>query len=197
MEKKKTKKKLSKGAIVLIVGIVIIAIPVVVFLTILITAALQTGRPVLGSRYENDLNPAITNSQTQTIEKQISSLSGVEKCVIELRSAQYRINIDTVDSLSSEQIRDLTLEAYNTVNANLPVSTYFTSSDSMKMYDLDINTYNFIDGDNNNMILYILTKNSKMETYTIQNVTEAVDEELAKELRGETIPTVEENSEEN
>lgn len=193
---KKEKKKLSKGGIVLIVGLIIIAIPVIVFLTIILSAALKTGKPIVGNRFDGDLNPAITSSQTAQLEKSIEGISGVDDCTIVLTSAQYRINVDTSDSLSSEQIEKLTVDIYNAVNSQLPVGTYFTASGSEKMYDLSINVYNFVDANNENMVYYILTKNSKMETYSLQCVSEPVDEELAKELRGETvIPDEEENSE--
>ena len=193
---KKEKKKLSKGAIVLIIGLVIIAIPVIVFLTIIISAALKTGTPILGNRFDGDLNPAITTADTEYLEKTIEGINGVEDCTIVLTSAQYRVNVDTNDSLTAEEIEKLTVDVYNAVNSKLPVSTYFTASDSKKMYDLSINVYNFVDSENEKMTYYILTKNSKMEAYSIQCVSEPVDEDLAKELRGETdTPEVEENSE--
>ena len=71
----------------------------------------------------------------------------------------------------------------------MPVSTYFTATDSKKMYDLSINVYNYVKEDDDNMIYYILTKNSKMSDYSIQCVSEPVDEELAKDLRGENVTT--------
>ncbi len=190
MENKK-KKKLSKGAIVLIIGIIIITIPVIVFLGIIISAAINTGKPVVGTRFDNDLNPAITSSVTSSLEKSISNLSDVDNCTIELRSAQYRVAVDTKDNLSSERIQELAVEVYNIVNKELPVSTYFTATDSKKMYDLTINLYNFVNGEDDNMIFYILTKNSQMEAYTLQCVSEPLDEDLAKELRGEIVESQE------
>ena len=53
------------------------------------------------------------------------------------------------------------------------------------MYDLSINVYNYIASDNDGMMYYILTKNSNMEKFSIQLVSDPVDEQLAKELRGE------------
>lgn len=190
MENKK-KKKLSKGAIVLIIGIIIITIPVIVFLSIIISAAINTGKPVVGTRFDNDLNPAITSSVTSSLEKSISNLSDVDNCTIELRSAQYRVAVDTKDNLSSERIQELAVEVYNIVNKELPVSTYFTATDSKKMYDLTINLYNFVNGEDDNMIFYILTKNSQMEAYTLQCVSEPLDEDLAKGLRGEIVESQE------
>ena len=178
----KGKKKLSKGALVLIISLIIILIPCLIFGGILISAALESGKPVDGNRFKGDLNPAITSSNTSNIKNSIEALSGVEKCDIELTSAQYRVNVDTVDTLTDKQIEDLCVDIYNIVNKELPMATYFTASSSEKMYDLAVNVYNKID-DNN--IYYILTKNSKMDTYSVQCVSSAVDEELASDLRGE------------
>lgn len=178
----KGKKKLSKGALVLIISLIIILIPCLIFGGILISAALESGKPVDGNRFKGDLNPAITSSNTSSIKNSIEALSGVEKCDIELTSAQYRVNVDTVDTLTDKQIEDLCVDIYNIVNKELPMATYFTASSSEKMYDLVVNVYNKIDDDN---IYYILTKNSKMDTYSVQCVSSAVDEELASDLRGE------------
>lgn len=178
----KGKKKLSKGALVLIISLIIILIPCLIFGGILISAALESGKPVDGNRFKGDLNPAITSSNTSSIKNSIEALSGVEKCDIELTSAQYRVNVDTVDTLTDKQIKDLCVDIYNIVNKELPMATYFTASSSEKMYDLAVNVYNKIDDDN---IYYILTKNSKMDTYSVQCVSSAVDEELASDLRGE------------
>ena len=92
------------------------------------------------------------------------------------------MNVDTVDTLTDKQIEDLCVDIYNIDNKELPMATYFTASSSEKMYDLAVNVYNKIDDDN---IYYILTKNSKMDTYSVQCVSSAVDEELASDLRGE------------
>ena len=178
----KGKKKLSKGALVLIISLIIILIPCLIFGGIFISAALESGKPVDGNRFKGDLNPAITSSNTSSIKNSIEALSGVEKCDIELTSAQYRVNVDTVDTLTDKQIEDLCVDIYNIVNKELPMATYFTASSSEKMYDLAVNVYNKINDDN---IYYILTKNSKMDTYSVQCVSSAVDEELASDLRGE------------
>lgn len=190
----KKKKKMSKGAIVLLVGAIIILIPCLIFGGILLSAALETGKPVVGNRFNNDLNPSISKSATSSLESSIKALSGVEKCNIELTSAQYRVNVDTVDSLSDSEIQELVVEVYNLVNQELPISTYFTATDSEKMYDLAINVYTTTSDDN---IYYILTKNSKMTAYSIQCVSSPVDEDLAKELRGENTSSTEDTTTED
>ncbi len=185
----KPKKKMSKGGIVLLISLIIILVPCLIFGGILISAALETGKPVVGNRFDNDLQPAITSSNTSSLTSTIKSISGVENCEIVLTSAQYRVNVDAQDSLTSSQIEDLAKKVYDAINSELPVSTYFTATDSKKMYDLSINVYNYVKEDDDNMIYYILTKNSKMSNYSIQCVSKPVDEELAKDLRGENVTT--------
>lgn len=182
----KARKKLSKSALVLIIGLCIIGIPLLVYGGILLQAQLQTGTPIFGDRFVGDLDPAITDSEMSELETELGSLSKVESVNIELASAQMRVNIDTVDSITTEDLEALLEEAYDVINRKLPISTYFTSTDSKKMYDLAINAYNYIDSEDEGMNYVLLTKNAMMSTYSIQVVSEPLDSELASELRGET-----------
>ena len=183
----KKKKKLSRSAVVLMISSIIILIPCLVFGAILLIAQLQNNKPVIGSRYDNDLNPAISETNTKNLTSSIESLSNVEKVEIVMTTAQYRINVDTKDSISDEEMETLSNTIYDIVNKELPVSTYFTkSSDGMKMYDLSITLYNYIpDGDDNNWMSYTLTKNSGMNEKTGQFVSKAQYPNLVAELRGE------------
>lgn len=183
---KNPRKKLSRSALVLIIGLCIIGIPLLVYGGILLQAQLQTGTPIFGDRFVGDLDPAITDSQMSEIETELGSLSKVESVNIELTSAQMRVNIDTVDSITTEDLEAIIKEAYDIVNKKLPISTYFTSTDSKKMYDLAINAYNYIDSEDEGMNYVLLTKNAKMSTYSVQVVSKPLDSELASELRGET-----------
>ena len=185
----KKKRRFSKSAVLLIVGCVIILVPCLIFGGILISAALGTGTPIFGDRYEGDLDPAITDEDISALETDIRALSGVENLDITLISGQLRINIDTTDALTAEKINALVQEAYTAVDNRTPIATYFTSTEDKKMYDLAINAYNYIDSENEGMIYYILTKNAMMEEYDIQLVSEPLDEELASDLRGDTEPT--------
>ncbi|MCR5299344.1 MAG: hypothetical protein K6D92_00420 [Erysipelotrichaceae bacterium] len=195
MSEKKTtkKKKLSKAAIILILGLLIILIPLGVFGGVLLHSWITNSKPVVGDRFVNDLEPAITNENMTAIETKIKSISGVEKVEIVMTTAQMRVNIDTADNLSQEQIESITQQAYDAVNSVTPVGTYFTSTNEKKMYDLAINAYNYIKEDDESMIYVLLTKNSKMERAETQVVSEPVNEELAYELThvGETPETTE------
>ena len=169
---------------ILIIGIVIIAIPCIVFAAILGISALQTGSPREGSRFDNDLSNEITKDDVDDIKDQLSSLSSVEEVDVILSEGQLKIYIDTDDSLTEEQVDGIVTDAYNRVNSKLPISTYFTRN-SEKMYDLQINVYTTAE-DSGNRQYKFLHKNSAEETYQVDDLAHPKDEKLVAELRGET-----------
>ena len=182
---KKPKRNLSKAAKIIIIDLCIIGIPLIIYLGILISAQLQTGNPIFGDRFNGDLNPAITKENISKLESEIAKLSGVEKVDIQLTTAQFRINVDAEDSADYAKLESLADGVYTRVNQELPITTYFTSNDGKKMYDLAINAYNFVDGENEEMKYVLLTKNANMSSPIKQTVSEPKDAELASELRGE------------
>ncbi|MBQ1900162.1 MAG: hypothetical protein II153_04580 [Erysipelotrichaceae bacterium] len=188
MSTKKEKKKLSRSAIVLIVGLIIIAIPICIFVGILGISAMQTGTPREGSRFDGDLDPAITDANIESLKTKLDALSSVENLEVVLSQGQLRIFIDTVDTLSEEQVDSLLTSAYNAVNSELPISTYFTATESKKMYDLQINIYTSPTaseiGDDAGRQYKLLHKNSAEETYGIDDLAHPKDPALAAELEG-------------
>ena len=188
MSTKKEKKKLSRSAIVLIVGLIIIAIPICIFVGILGISAMQTGTPREGSRFDGDLDPAITDANIESLKTKLDALSSVESLEVVLSQGQLRIFIDTVDTLSEEQVDSLLTSAYNAVNSELPISTYFTATESKKMYDLQINIYTSPTaseiGDDAGRQYKLLHKNSAEETYGIDDLAHPKDPALAAELEG-------------
>lgn len=189
-EIKKKKKKLSTSALVLIIACVIILIPLVVFGVIILTATIQNGKPVFGDRFRNDLSPSISSSQMSAVETSVKSMSGVEDCEVVMTTAQFRVNIDTSDSASEDDVISIVEKAYDVINKELPVNTYFKmSSDGERMYDLAINAYNYIPTSNTDdkWISVVLTKNSKMDEYSTQVVSKPINPDLAKELNGEIV----------
>lgn len=190
---KKEKKKLSRSAIVLIAGIVIIAIPVLIFVGILAKSALETGTPREGSRFDGDLDPAITEELVGQLKNDLSQLGTFDNLEVICKEGQLRIYIDTADNLTGEQIDTLLNNAYNKVNTRLPISTYFTATGNKKMYDLQINIYTTAEaseiGATNSREYKILHKNSFEETYEIDDVAHPKDPALAAELEGITVET--------
>ena len=190
------RKKLSKSALVLIIGLFIIAIPIIIFLAILGISALQTGTPREGSRFDNDLEPAISSSDVEFLKDDLSSLSSVDNVEVILSQGQLKIYIDTNDNLSEEQVDSIVTNAYNKVNSKLPVNTYFTATDSKKMYDLQINVYTTAEaspiGAENSRQYKLLHKNSTEGQYSIDDMAHPKDPNLAAELEG-LIPKAEES----
>ena len=190
----KKKRKLSKPAIFLIVGIIIIVVPCLIFGGILLSSAMNTGTPIFGDRYEGDLDPAITSEDMSKIKGEIEALEGVESVDVVLPSGQLRVNINTDDSLSKDEIKELINSAYEIVKTDLPLETYFTSSDTKKMYDLAINAYNFINAEDDGMIYYELTKNAMSENEIIQLVSEPLNPELVEEIEAAQNPETAEDT---
>ena len=149
---------------------------------------MQTGTPREGSRFDGDLDPAITDANIESLKTKLDALSSVENLEVVLSQGQLRIFIDTVDTLSEEQVDSLLTSAYNAVNSELPISTYFTATESKKMYDLQINIYTSPTaseiGDDAGRQYKLLHKNSAEETYGIDDLAHPKDPALAAELEG-------------
>ena len=183
-KKVKKKKTVRKADIILIVGLIIIALPFCVLGWFLISAQLASGKPNLGDRYANDLDPSITSSEQKDIEKDVKNIDGVEDVNVELTTATLRVYVDISDSAVETDAVSIANQTYDKVVNVLSPSIYFSQHDNMKMYDLSIGLYNHIGGED--MIYVILTKNSTMDVPSIQTVSQALDEDLAQKLRGET-----------
>lgn len=193
------KKRLSKSALVLIIGILIIAIPIAIFLAILGISALQTGSPRLGSRFNNDLNPEISNSQVEALTSELKAMSSIEEVEVILAQGQLRIFVDTDDNMSDEQFDSLVTSVYSKVNSSLPIDTYFTATDTEKMYDLAINVYtkaqaSDLDADSSRKYK-LLHKNSMEDTYQIDDLANPKNPELAAQLQGNNEINTEEETE--
>ncbi|MBQ0036301.1 MAG: hypothetical protein KBT35_05245 [Firmicutes bacterium] len=188
MESKKRRKKLSTSALVLLISLIVIAIPCLIFAGILITSALETNKPVIGSRFDNDLEIQISSSDANDVKDAISLISGVESVEVDgITTGQLVVLIDISDSATEDEAKDIATQAYEKTIGILPVKTYFSSSDTNKNYDLAIHVYNRLsaDDDYDTWSYVIYTKNAMMSLPEMQVVSTAIDENLAKELRGE------------
>ena len=184
--KKHKKKELDRSTVILITGLVLIAIPCLILGWILISASLDTGTPILGDRFQGDLDPAITSEQISQIETQVASEGSVDSVTVELATATLRIYVDAADSLSEEEATALSQTVYQDVTSVLPESTYFTSTSSKKMYDLEIHVYNDLSLAGTEGYMYVIrTKNAAMEQAEVQTVSKPLDADLAQQLRDE------------
>lgn len=183
---KSAKKKMRKADIILIVGCIILAIPFLILGWFLVSASLDTGKPIIGDRYENNLDPAITKAQMEEIKTKVASLNGVEKATVDMPTATLRVNVDISDTATKDEALAMASEAYNVVISVLDENTYFSQSNGMKMYDCEVHVYNVPDGSETENFVYVIQlKTSNMETATQQVVSEPVDAELAQQLRDE------------
>ncbi|MEI7667564.1 MAG: hypothetical protein WCI62_01035 [Erysipelotrichaceae bacterium] len=186
-----TKKKfkfpqLKFSTIILIMGFLFLLIPLGVLASIILQSSSKTGNVILGNRYKNDLDPAITQANITAIQTALSSTTNVENVTIDLKSATLRITIDALDTITSENMVLLASTMLNTIQSTLPIETYFTSTDSKKMYDLEITLYNstvLVESETFTLKMFILTKNASMEAFAIQDVSTARNPTLAEELR--------------
>ncbi|NLC96391.1 MAG: hypothetical protein GX675_02345 [Erysipelotrichaceae bacterium] len=184
--KKRTNKKRSvnKANVILVVGLIIIALPFLIIGWIVISASLDTGTPILGERYKGDLDPAITKSDITSIESKIKSIDGVEKSSVELATATLRVYADVEDGYTAEQAEQKANEVFDSVLSVLDLNTYFSQTETKKMYDLEIHVYNLSKNrDSDDFVYVIMTKTSGMDTASTQLVSEPIDAELAQQLR--------------
>lgn len=179
----KKKKKLSKSGLIVLIGIIIIAIPCLVFASILGISALQTGSPRDGKRFKDDLVNEITKQNCSDIQADLSGIAGVESVEVKVSERQFKVFIDTDDSLSEAQIDTIVSDAYSKVTSKLPVASYFTRTQSAKMYDLQINVYTTAEASGKRQYK-LLHKNSAEETFQIDDLAHPKDAQLVKELEG-------------
>ena len=178
---KKIKVNLKSDGI-LWAGLIFFSIPVLILVVILLQSSLQTGKVIEGNRFNNDLNPEISKSVLETLKNELMALDGHVVSEVNLEAATLMINVEVDASYDQEAFVETASKIYTLVEEALPISTYFTSSDSMKMYDLQIDVYNR-NTDKSINLHTILTKNANMLSYQIQDVSTALNPTLAEELR--------------
>lgn len=180
------KKPMDTSTLIIIVGCAVIAIPILLFGGILISASLNTGTPITGDRLKGDLDPAITKSDITSIETSMKSINGVDDVKIELKVATLRIYLDTTDVMTPEVAEEIGNEAYDKLLTLLGKSTYFTSTGSKKMYDIEIHVYNdSVNTESDNFVYVIVSKNSTMNDPIARLVSEPLDAELAAQILDE------------
>lgn len=185
-KKKKSNKKLDASTVIIIAGLIIIMIPFLVLGYILLSDSMKTGSPIVGNRFVNDLEPAITENNLAAISTSIKEIEGVEDVECVLKTATLRVYVDAADDKTAEEIQTMTEEIYKAVTDECDEETYFSQNDMKKMYDLEIHVYNLSENrDSDDFIYVIANKNSSMEKMVMQIVSEPKDPELAKELLDE------------
>lgn len=187
---KKTQKKNTEskqGHKLVWFTLIIIAIPVVIVAYVLLTSMGGQGEPVVGNRFNGeDLNPSITEEAMNSIQEQASGIGGVEEVTINLKSATLRVHLNMDDSYTQDQIQAASDQVYEIVAATLPIDQYFTNRENAKMYDLEIDVYNYIVDDSHPAEgqIYIKTTKTGAATDRVTDVmTTAKDPELVAQIK--------------
>lgn len=185
MTKRSIKTKgLFHGDKILWAGLVFFSIPVLILAIILLQSSLGTGKVIEGNRFKNDLDPKITSSLIQTTQEQLNAMANVEAATVTLKAATVMVEIQLESTVKNEDIPAITKTLTDIVNQTLPITTYFTATDTMKMYDLQVDVYTTVSKTDSKVVFHtILTKNANMLDWTIQDVSTAVNPTLAEELR--------------
>ena len=146
---KKTKKSKApagkQGHKLVVLTLVIILIPCAIVGFVLITSIGGQNKPVVGDRFsKHDLQPRIEQTQIKTLEQDLLSVGGVEEVTINLKSATLRIGLNLTDDVTEDAAKAAVEHAFTIVNEALPVDEYFTNKEDGKMYDMEIDAYNYI-----------------------------------------------------
>ncbi|MDH6366421.1 MULTISPECIES: hypothetical protein [Breznakia] len=163
--------------------IVIVAVPCLILAFVLLTSMGSSSQPVVGDRFKGQLDPKIEESKLKDIEG-LLGYAEAEDVEVNLKSATLRITINTKDETTNEQIAAIVNDAYAKVDSILPIATYFTNKENTKMYDLEIQVYNYLpDEARPTNIHYVLVKNASAESQHTDIVSNAKNQEVADKLK--------------
>lgn len=186
----KKKRKTHSTGIIFTVCLILVLAPFVVMGWILFSSSMDTGTPVLGNRYEGDLDPAITKSQLSEVESAVKALGNQDDAFVTMKTATLRVYVDIANDANEETANAKADEVYNTVASILDPAVYFTKTDSKKMYDMEIHVYTIperTDAEGENFVYVIDTKTSNMSEPAKQTVSVAKDQAVADKLRQDVL----------
>lgn len=195
----KTNNKDKKPNTILWIGLVVILVPCLILLYILLGTKEKAGQPVVGDRFEGELDPGITDEQLNSIREALV-FENAENVEVNLISATLRITINAEDDISSDGALALANSAYDKVMEVLPVETYFTNVKDeegkmkTKMYDIEVQVYNVLKQDNPSnisLIYFVKSKSANMSEPILNNFASPKNEEVANELLNPAPPEAE------
>ncbi|MEG1066341.1 MAG: hypothetical protein RR929_05015 [Erysipelotrichaceae bacterium] len=125
----------------IVIGILIV--PTLLFGSMLLQALENTGEPIVGDRFKDELDPEISEDLLAKLNSGVK-IDGA-KVTINLKSATLRVMVDLPDDASTEAISNAVLSAYDQVDKITPIATYFTNKEEVKMYDIEVHGYNFVE----------------------------------------------------
>ena len=192
MQEEKTRKpkrikkvKRKQGHKIVWITLILIAIPIVFVLYVVATSAIGGDRPVEGNRFQDgDLDPKITTENVAEVQTKVAKIDGVSDATVTLESATLRVNLDCADDADQATINQITEEAYSEVNKLLPIETYFTNTSKGKMYDLEVDGYNYVVDNSHPQSgqIYIKITKTAPGKKTTDVLTTPKDQELVNEI---------------
>ena len=188
--KKKIRTKSHWTAVIFWICLILIATPVCVLGWILLSSSMDTGKPIFGNRYEGNLDPAITEKDLDSVEEAAKTVEGVDSAYVTMTSATLRVYADVADDAGEDTCNAVADQIYAKVAEILDPSVYFTRTESMKMYDMEIHVYTLperTDAEGENFVYVIDTKTSNMAEPEKQTVSVAKDPAVAEQLRQNVI----------
>ncbi|MGL5978998.1 MAG: hypothetical protein ACRCZJ_08395 [Erysipelotrichaceae bacterium] len=182
-EKKDLKiKKKKKPNYILIVGLIVIFIPVIFLGVILLGSLEKKGEPVVENRFNSQLDPAITEEQIASLNQ--ITIEGMESISVNLKTGTVRVLVDMKDDATADEIEAARTEVVSKIKEQLPIETYFTNTATVKMYDLEVNVFNYIANDENRdgYLHYAYTKTGAAEKGSNNTISSPRDKDVANEL---------------
>ncbi|MEG3039608.1 MAG: hypothetical protein RR788_04845 [Erysipelotrichaceae bacterium] len=181
------KGKNKKHNYILWTGLVVVMIPVCILIYIVFGTLGNSDEPVNGNRFDQDLNPAISEKNVKELKGSLV-FDGVEGVSVNLKTATLRININTNDDLDEKAIGDIMNQAYDKVVTLLPIETYFTNKKNCQMYDIEVNVYNLIPDEKTTItpIYLVKSKTAAAKEATVDVKTTPLDEEVVNQLMNPT-----------
>lgn len=180
---KKTKKKVNRtkdwSFWAIIISLLIILVPAGYMGVTLYRAYAETGRPVIGHRFDNDLVPTIQSDDIQTLETSLDSMEGIESAKVYLTTATIRIYVALPDAVEKNVFNAKASEVEAILQGQFSVEEYFTATDSQLQYDYEIYVHNSL---NEEPVLFLLNKTSRMEGAHGQFLSDAVSQEAVDEM---------------
>jgi hypothetical protein len=175
---KKNQRKL-RWQYFIIIPAIIIALSAGLFLGYqAVNASLGKGQPVVGSRFNNDLDPAISQDSITKITEDLKAMNGVKDAKIVLKSATLRVYIE-IDTNRDANITANLQNAYDIVTKELKVEDYFSIKGLQKNYDLEIHGYNQVPSEDNKGYIYgVLVKGSNMLEPSTQILTKPQSQDV-------------------
>lgn len=180
---RKPKKKVSRtkdwSFWAIIISLIIILVPAVYMGVTLYRAYTETGRPVIGHRFDNDLVPTIEEENLNTLQTKLESIEAVDSVKVHLTTATLRIYLELPEASDKEAFKDKALQAETILLEEFSVEDYFTASDSQLQYDYEIYAHDVLGEET---VVFLLNKSSRMEAPNSQYLSDARSQEAVDEI---------------